>query len=442
MLNIRWICILVLYFGGIFLSHAQQNNLSICDSLTLKARLALDTRADLALLYSQLALKFFDAKKPDRCYLTALRYMGLAYLALGDQNKGKNYILQSYLLSRKMNDSVSWSASASNLFHYYFYYGGDAKKAEQYLNEAYVIDIRLKDTSSIAIHLMNYGELAFMKGNVRRALLYFQNAAQLEASLHNASGVADAYVNIALAWLTLGDTTQGISYLKQAYDIYKLVDEKANIALAATNLASLYATRGQCTKAKAFIQEALMARENAADKKSKAQSYFVYAKVLQCEGKIDEAEEWFFRASQLALEIQNFYQLATAFYEQAQFYLFKRDTAKTIEYLKNSLEFAYNIEYQTLIDTTLIQLAHLHAHLGLWEKAYSYLLRADKDVSQKTSSINNREQSLRWKKLALIIFISESIIILFCIIIIIIQYRMIRKIASEKKDDRLKRSDA
>lgn len=422
----------ILLFFNFFLdasnySFQQNNNYHLCDSILKTTKDLIETHPEVALKKCQFILKLYQNDSTSRCYLTALRYSGLAYLHLGNRTEALSLLKKAYFISKHIKDSISWSSSASNLFYLYLYYDGNLKMAQKFLNEAYNIDKKLNDMASIAIHLMNYGELEMLKGNYDKALSRFFAAAQIETQLKNFIGIADAYNNITHSLLMLKDTITALKYLHKAYYIYKSYKKSENLALAATNLAYLYVLQKQCEKAQLYINEALNIRKKFTDKKALAQSYFVNARLLQCKGKLSEAEEWFFQGSLLALEANNYYQLATAFYEQGLFHLYLADTTKAIQYFQNSLEFAQNIEYKALIDTINYKLAYLFAEQKNWKKAYEYQLK----INNKND--NNEQKNklmvsypLNWKLITYTLAIVSVILIIILFTIIFLQDRYIR----------------
>lgn len=425
-------CVFILSFfifsGCIF----SQN--STIDSLNRKAHELRDIDPVASLQVSSSALILADNDTLNSAFIYTLRNIAMALRNIAQYEKSLLYLNRGVTISKKIDDIPSLSNCYSNLASVYKSIG-KTQSAIHYIQMSLQIDIELRDTSGIALNMNNLAELYVFSGDYDYAIELYMQSAQMELKTGNMYGAAECYNNLATVLYEIGESEKALTYLYKALKIYEQIHSEMDIAMVCNNIAHLLALEKKPQLAMPYVTRSISIRLKHNDMKGLAYSYVTMGIVHQAQHSYLDAEQWFFRGMNLALEIGDYRLLSTGFYDQAMFYLEIQDTTNAIMYFQNSLEFAREMQYKELTVEILTTLIDLSVKSTDFESAFKYqseLISLENSIdtipeNMKMGKFNDVNVEAPMDKINIYLSFSLLSISFLCLFMIFILYRKLRR---------------
>jgi tetratricopeptide (TPR) repeat protein len=229
--------------------------------------------------YYQMGNAYFVDKKPDyraalAAYLEAerlgpgngeyLNMVGVAYNALGEYGRAKDYFESAMAIRKKVSGEQhpDVATSLNNMGSVYTALG-DQRKAISYYEQALTIDevVFGKEHPNVAIRLNNLGLAYAALGDLRKAISYYEQALAIDEAVFGKEhpDVATDLNNLGSAYYALGDNRKAISYYEQALDIWKKVygEQHPQVATGLNNLGEAWRVLGGPKNAISYYEQAL-----------------------------------------------------------------------------------------------------------------------------------------------------------------------------------------
>lgn len=228
----------------------------------------------------------------------------LAYF-LGDYTGAKQFYQESLEISQKIG--ALWRIPHSlNYLGAVAFRQGNYAEARQLCRESLVISQRIGDQYGAARSLNSLGAVAYTLGEYEEARQLYQQSLLLCREIGDRYGITRALNNLGAVAYQLGDYGEAVRLNWESLAIKRESGDRRGIAFSLTNLGKLAYLREDYDEARRLLQESLDIFAEFADPVGMATALDYLGNVLQALGKQKEAQEHFYRALQMAMDIQAF----------------------------------------------------------------------------------------------------------------------------------------
>ena len=197
-----------------------------------------------------------------------LNNTGIAYMALGDVQKGLRYKKQALAMRKALYPEQNHPDVAMSLNNVGIAYQtvGDGKKGLKYKEQALAMYQALhpeQNHPDIAMSLNNVGSAYGTLGYIQKELEYYKQALAMRTTLYpgqNHPDIANSLNNVGCVYETLGDVQQGLEYQEQALVMHQtlyLEQSHPDIAMSLNSVGCSHQTLGNGKKGLEYKEQAL-----------------------------------------------------------------------------------------------------------------------------------------------------------------------------------------
>lgn len=340
-------------------------------------------------LYSQLLPQNSQQTTPlissPEIYCDILCRLGITYEALGERQRGNEYLQQSLTVARQINDRKR-EVNALSYIGLNYETMGEFAKAIEYLSAAKLLVETEVDDYQIQYRIISQlGITYYSLGRYHAAIELFQESLQIARQHHFRQGEGVALGNLGDAYARLKQHILALEYSQQALAIANEINNPRNRNFALATLAQAYNVAAKLTRRIDYCEESIKLSQQC----------------LTVAREINHAptEGWALRNLGIAYRQSQDYQrsinclvkaieLATnshaknkageGFYQLAITYRAVGDIDKSISHLQTSLQIFEEVGSQANIAMALLELAksNLYTNRASNEAIQNYLLRA------------------------------------------------------------------
>ena len=184
----------------------------------------------------------------DRTRLSALRWLGRAYLEQGNRGAAID-VLEAAVAAATQAGSPSAIAQALNVVAIVHQTGGDLDRAESMYIEARITAQSIGDAEALAMIDQNLGTVASIRGDIRRALEAFHLSLDGYRALGMRDQAAQVLNNIGLAYSDLGELDRAESAYTEAENTFGEEHDQTNQLNVALNQVQLCIATGRFDEA-------------------------------------------------------------------------------------------------------------------------------------------------------------------------------------------------
>jgi len=239
---------------------------------------------------------------------------------------------------------------------------------------SYVIDLspKLKFTRGYARGLTVMGNSYWYEGIYEFAQNYYLLAARQYQSIHDSVGLAQVYNNIGEVNKRLGEYDAALEYLTLSLGLKKMDTTRA---ITLYNIGELYVTAGNYSMAQEFIGESLNLARAQNDERVIAYDFWSIARIKSAQGAEREALTNFKLAEERWIKLGETRSLIQTYQDMARLYLSNGRLNDAQEYLDKATELSTQIQVPDLRIMTFLELSKLDSMRGNFQGAYYYLTR-------------------------------------------------------------------
>ncbi|HEY4786605.1 MAG TPA: tetratricopeptide repeat protein, partial [Bacteroidales bacterium] len=332
-------------------------------------------------------------------------------------------------------------------------------------NRSLTIFLKLNKKEGIAQCYVKFGNIYWFTTNYDKSLEYYLKAISLYESLNHKAGIADVYYHIGSLYTVLGDNKKAISFLEKSLkyfidydDSEKLSELYFRLGLANFNLKNYDKAMSFYNMAKSIYDSLHIERKSAYIESAKAEIYYAKGNIVQAislakkalatfelydynwgrietgnnlgryyiqEEEFDKANLYLQQSLKLALKIQSWELLKTAYQELSRLYDAKNDYKKALAYYK-----LYQIVNDSVINRE--KNARVAELVAKYENT-----KKEQEIQQKNEEITKNIELINRQKVNLYIFGAGIVIILLLSFALYRQYLLL-----ENKGKKIERINA
>lgn len=300
--------------------------LSMADSedILLRARLhdnlgkllMLKGQYEEALQYLEKAVNLFELLKDDFGISKSYGNLGNLFFRQAEYDDAKEYFTRSIELSRNQPYNTANAQIVSNLGLTYMNQGNH-QEGIRCQEEQLVICEERDDKQAIAALHTNMGIVFFEKGDYDAALSHYQKGLALSQELGNKLLTSIAIGCIGSVYERKGKYQEAMEHFEKDLTLCQELGDKQGIAIVHGLLGDLYSLKGEFAAAKSNLKEQLMLCEELNYLKGTAKALNTLGDVYTFERKYSKAIDYYDRAIELTLKIDNKLVLGYSLVEKA-----------------------------------------------------------------------------------------------------------------------------
>ncbi|HUR00759.1 MAG TPA: HD domain-containing phosphohydrolase [Gemmatimonadaceae bacterium] len=239
----------------------------------------------------------------DDTRLSALRWLGRAYLELGNRGAAMD-VLEAAVAAATQSGSASAIAQALNVVAIVHQTGGDLDRAETFYTEARLSAQSIGDSEALAMIDQNLGTVASIRGHMHRALEAFQLSLDGYRALGCRDQAAQVLNNIGLTYSDMGELERAEHAYAEAEQTFGEEHDHSNTLNLSLNQVQLCIATGRFNEAQERVLPLLELTGEIAP--SWRGEVFRHVGVIARErGDYMKAAEYLGRASQCAEEAED-----------------------------------------------------------------------------------------------------------------------------------------
>jgi tetratricopeptide (TPR) repeat protein len=220
---------------------------------------------------------------------------------------------------------------------------GNFPKAMDSFEKAISCFLEMKEELSASDCLNNIGNLYMDNGDPFRALDYYNRSVQIEAVQKDNYRLVSRYKNLADAYFTLKDFTNATMFLDKALNLAERTNDKSLLASCYSQVGNIHVHKGSAETGILYLKKASDMFESIGAKAEQAETLVELAGAELSAGRIDESFGHARAGEQLSRSIGALKTLANANECLAKIWEQKGNTGKSLQYLKNVIQFRDSI---------------------------------------------------------------------------------------------------
>ncbi len=220
---------------------------------------------------------------------------------------------------------------------------GNFPKAMDSFEKAISCFMEMKEELSASDCLNNIGNLYMDNGDPFRALDYYNRSVQIEAVQKDNYRLVSRYKNLADAYFTLKDFTNATLFLDKALNLAEKTNDKFLLASCYSQVGNIHVHKGSAETGILYLKKASEMFEAIGAKAEQAETLVELAAAELSAGRIDESVRHAGTGEQLSRSIGALKTLANANECLAKIWEQKGNIGKSLQYLKNVLQFRDSI---------------------------------------------------------------------------------------------------
>ena len=372
-----------------------------------------------AIDYFHQSLEVFRQIKNTRFEPRILSFIGLNYFLLGDIPNGREFLLQSVKLAKKIGDRETelqatellnnidqlsplsvGKNSKSDAYQIFgqgmqLYQVGRYREAIQALEEALRIYREIKDRDSEAAALIALGTVYTSLEQYQKAIDFYQQSLAITKHIGNRNGEAISLNSLGASYSSLGQYQKAIDFFQQSLSIQKQIGNSKFEAASLNNLGLSYNSLGQYQKAIDFFQQSLVIQRQINDRKEESVSLNNLGLAYTYLGQYQKATDFFQQSLVISKQIGNRNGEATSLGNLGIAYNSLGQYQKAIDFFQQSLVINKQISNRNGEATSLSNLGIAYNSLGQYQKAIDFFqqsLAFKKQVGDRNgeaASLNN-----------------------------------------------------
>ena len=182
---------------------------------------------------------------------------------------------------------------------------GEYAKAEEYLNNALLIQRKLGDKEGEAASYGNLGSVSESLGEYGKAKEYQLKALAIRKEIGDREGEAACYGNLGTVSQSLAEYGKAEEYQRKALAIRKEIGDRKGEAASYGNLGSVYHSLGEYAKAEEYQRKALAIRKEIGDRKGEAACYGNLGTLFRSLGKLPDVKQYHEKSLSISREIHD-----------------------------------------------------------------------------------------------------------------------------------------
>lgn len=151
-----------------------------------------------------------------------------------------------------------------NLYEQYKY--TDAKKAEQYINDSYLLATQLNYQKGIAQAVYCLANIELTKGNYEQSLLLFNRSLEIAQKINDKQIFSNCLNGIGNIYTSKADYAKALEYNKKGLAIRKEINDSVKIGDSNNNMGSIYLMMGDFNQSLFYYLETQKYYEKSASK--------------------------------------------------------------------------------------------------------------------------------------------------------------------------------
>lgn len=286
--------------------------------------------------------------------------------------------LENILLSHKTNDTTR-----VNMLNQLAYatYQSDQNKTRNYAIQSYELAKELGFTKGQAESLWLQG-ITYLRQDPEKALKLFENALELVEKVAHKQGIGKYTNAIGTVFGATGRDSLAIIYYQKAIDIANETNDLQELGKYLTNLSQLYNRTGKVELALKGYNAALNALNASGDKLNMATIFNSLGNIYNTQGNYPLALESFQRGLEIREARQEMNAVARSLVSIGSIYFAQKDYRKALEYNQKALEIAENLNDKHTIAGSLLNigLIYLNTHNQEALEYFQKALEVSKDL--------------------------------------------------------------
>ena len=285
--------------------------------------------------------------------ITAISFIGIAYMYQGENDKALDHFSQSLKLAEELGDKER-IAIAKNSIGGGFLRQGDYNRAKLYFSQFSEMSKDLMNSAKtetrkfiyknlMAMGFMNIAVVSMYQGDYFTSLDYMSRGLEVYEEAENKKRAAVARLNIGIIYIHQKNNPRAIEYLIPALELFLENDNKAEAGVVYVNLGELYVEQGDYAESMNYFERGLKIAEEMSDRQVMAYILANMGNVFQLMGNYSQAHAYIERGLAISEAIGDKMALATVLIAKAKVYQNQGKYSKAIVNASKGLQLTQQV---------------------------------------------------------------------------------------------------
>lgn len=255
---------------------------------------------DSTIIFSQNAIEIAsNSAELNEKVVKSLNFKGVGHFYEGENIKAFELYQQAKDSALIYGDSLQYGYSLNNIGRLYFNQGNYVAAYDNFFRALEIFEA-VKDSISMSYGYKSLAELYQSQNNLEKALEMSLKTAEIRQTFDDPSGIISIYLEIAEIYGQMENYNNSLKYFTQAYEVASKINDEANLAIIKLSIAKMNTKRGQLAIALNNANEALDFASNAKNVNLVIQVYSLLGKIYFYRNDYNEALNYFNKVNQLA----------------------------------------------------------------------------------------------------------------------------------------------
>ncbi len=331
----------------------------------------LQVNPDSAIRIGEQVIERADREQDDLSTGKARILVGRAYYYKGEVKKVEQYMEEAKASLSKTGDKEHFAHAC----YYLGYIQSDLKNngpALQNLKKAAQLYKELNMLSRLTASYNNIGVIYMDYTSWPDALHYFLESSRISAETNDSLTLSGTSMNISMIHREMGEFKKSLDVLPKAIAVFKAAGDSNSLALAYEHLASAFQNLESYDSTIFYHKEAVKISHR---KNNSIRLSLEYTNLAQCYEHMhqkDSALHYYQKAIDICLAADIGWRLSSVYHNIAVFYLEEKKFRKALDYALKSEELARKTENIKTLHLGYDLLAECYAGLKQYDKAFHY----------------------------------------------------------------------
>lgn len=263
---------------------------------------------------------------------------------------------------------------------------GSYEKAQQNLDDARRISIRINDSRILSDCLIIYGNMYYRIANYNMASDFFKQSLDIKLHEKDEAGIADAYHGIAMVADNTGRSSLALDYYFKSLSLDIKLHDQLGAAKNYNNIGTIMQDMEIYPKALDYYTQAIKIWQEYKNIQGISTAYENIGEILLAQKKYDQAIDYLSKSMKLTRDQDDKDGITSLYTDLGLCYGYKRQYNTALNYLNQALKISskYQIDYNKAY--AYIGYATIYNLQGNYQNAYSYAVLG-KNLADKLGGV-------------------------------------------------------
>jgi len=243
----------------------------------------------------------------------SLNFKGVGHFYTGENIKAFEHYQQAKDSALIYGDSLQYGYSLNNIGRLYFNQGNYVAAYDNFFRALEIFET-INDAVSMSYGYKSLAELYQSQNNLEKALEMSLKTAEIRKTFDDPSGIISIYLEIAGIYGQMENYNNSLKYFTQAYEVASKIDDEANLAIIKLSIARMNTKRGQLAIALTNANDALEFASEAKNVNLIIQVYSLLGEIHYYRNEYNLARNYFIKVKERATNNDITYEQEAYFY--------------------------------------------------------------------------------------------------------------------------------